>query len=179
MVDAAWVLLVTGSTRTASTTTAVLRTAADVAPPGVRTVLHDELAALPAFNPDDDRDPLPDAVARLRDRIHDADAVLFCVPEYAGALPGSFKNLLDWTVGDAERGSMNGKPVAWVNASVRGAELAHASLATVLGYLGAPVVEAACVHLPVGQDHVGPDGLLADDDRRETIRGVLVALAQP
>lgn len=25
---------------------------------------------------------------------------MFCTPEYAGALPGSFTNLLDWTVGD-------------------------------------------------------------------------------
>jgi NAD(P)H-dependent FMN reductase len=40
--------------------------------------------------------------------------VLFCTPEYAGALPGSFENLLDWTVGGGE---MYRKPVAWINAS--------------------------------------------------------------
>ncbi|WP_306796085.1 NAD(P)H-dependent oxidoreductase [Nocardia sp. XZ_19_369] len=28
-------------------------------------------------------------------------SVLFCTPEYAGTLPGSLKNLLDWTVGRA------------------------------------------------------------------------------
>ena len=54
--------------------------------------------------------------------------MLFSTPEYAGALPGSFKNLLDWTVGDDQPGSMNGKPVAWVNVSPRGAEHAHESL---------------------------------------------------
>lgn len=182
MVDAegpgAQILLVSGSTRSASTNVAVLRTAAAVAPSGVRTVRFEGLADLPAFNPDDDRDPLPAPVARLRGEIHDADAVLFCVPEYAGALPGAFKNLLDWTVGDDEPGSMNGKPVAWINASVREAALAHASLATVLDYLAAPVVEAACVHLPVGAGDLGPDGLIAADDPRETIRGVLVALSR-
>lgn len=170
------VLLVSGSARAASSNTAVLRTAAAVAPAGVVGVLYDELAGLPAFDPDADRDPLPAAVARLRAQVHDADAVLFCTPEYAGALPGSFKNLLDWTVGDAEPGSMDGKPVAWINASVRSAADAHASLATVLRYLGTRIVDEACVHLPISREALDADGLVAGDDRRSTIRGVLVAL---
>ena len=81
----------------------------------------------------------------MRAQIRNVDAVLFSTPEYAGALPGSFKNLLDWAVGDDHPGSMNGKPVAYVNVSPRGAALAHASLRSVLGYLGAVIVEAACV----------------------------------
>ena len=40
--------------------------------------------------------------------------MLFSTPEYAGALPGSFKNLLDWTVGGGET---YGMPVGWVNVS--------------------------------------------------------------
>jgi chromate reductase, NAD(P)H dehydrogenase (quinone) len=174
--SAARVLLVPGSTRARSTNAAVLRTAAAVAPAGVQTVLYEETAQLPAFNPDDDREPLPAPVARLRGAVHDADALLFCVPEYAGALPGAFKNVLDWTVGDAEPRSMDGKPVAWINASLRGAANAHASLAVVLGYVGATVVEAACRHLPVGADALGDDGLLAADEDRAAIREVLVAL---
>ena len=93
------ILLISGSTRGASTNTALLRTACDVSPRGVEPELYDGLTGLPHFNPDDDADPLPPAVADLRARIAAADAVLFCTPEYAGALPGSFKNLLDWTVG--------------------------------------------------------------------------------
>ena len=77
-------LLISGSTRAASTNTAMLRTVAALAPPDLTTELHTALAALPAFNPDDDHDPLPEPVARLRDKIHDADALLFCTPEYAG-----------------------------------------------------------------------------------------------
>jgi NAD(P)H-dependent FMN reductase len=42
-----------------------------------------------------DTDP---AVVELRAAIAASDAVLFSTPEYAGALPGSFKDLLDWTV---------------------------------------------------------------------------------
>ena len=60
-------LLIGGSTRAGSTTTAVLRTARELA--GGDAVLHEELAALPAFDPDDDRDPLPPAVERLRSGV--------------------------------------------------------------------------------------------------------------
>jgi NAD(P)H-dependent FMN reductase len=42
----------------------------------------------------------------LRDDIRASDGLLFSTPEYAGGLPGAFKNLLDWTVGDGRPGSM-------------------------------------------------------------------------
>lgn len=84
-----------------------------------------------------------------------ADAVLFCTPEYAGTLPGSFKNLLDWTVGSGE---LYGKPVAWINVANAGrGEGAQATLVTVLGYVGAVIIEPACTHLAVGHHAVGPD----------------------
>ena len=171
------ILLVSGSTRGGSTNTALLRTAAAAAPAGIEAVLYAGMTDLPHFNPDDDADPLPAAVADLRAQIDAAAAVLFCTPEYAGALPGTFKNLLDWTVGGFE---MYRKPVAWVNASgspTRAAD-AHASLETVLGYIHADVVAAACAHIPVARDRVGADGMVADADVRGRIGEVLTALAR-
>ena len=73
---------------------------------------------------------------------------MFSTPEYAGALPGAFKNLLDWLIGDDEPCSIYNKPVAWINASSRGAVVAHESLHAVLGYAHADIVEAACTHSP-------------------------------
>src|SRR5882724_638043 len=106
------ILLISGSTRGASANTAALRTLQSVAPASVTAELYDGLAGLPAFNPDDDGADVPQPVAALRADIATADAVVVCTPEYAGTLPGSFKNLLDWTVGGGE---LNGKPVAWLN----------------------------------------------------------------
>src|SRR5919204_5510779 len=105
------ILLISGSTRAASTNTAALRTAAQVCPDGVTTVSYDGLADLPAFIPDADSERPHPAVAVLRAALADADGVLVCTPEYAGTLPGSLKNLLDWTVGTGE---LNEKPVAWL-----------------------------------------------------------------
>lgn len=168
------ILLITGSTRSGSTNTAALRTAREVAPDDVATVLYEGLAGLPAFNPDDDHDRLDPVVADLRNKISAADAVLVCTPEYAGALPGSFKNLLDWTVGGSE---MYGKPTAWINVAAEGrGTLAHASLATVLGYLNAAVIEPACQQIPVGRETLGPHGTVASADVRARIASVLTII---
>jgi chromate reductase len=154
------VLLVSGSTRSGSANTAALVTAAALAPGGVTTVLYRGLDILPAFNPDHDGDRVPEPVAELRREIEGADAVLFCTPEYAGTLPGSFKNLLDWTVGGGE---LYEKPVAWVNvAAANRGRGASETLASVLGYVGAVVIESACRHIPVDRSAIGPDGMVAD-----------------
>jgi chromate reductase, NAD(P)H dehydrogenase (quinone) len=168
------VLLVSGSTRAGSTNTAALLTVAALAPECVTTDLYDGLAALPAFNPDDDGDRRPEIVAELKSRIAAADAVLFCTPEYAGNLPGSLKNLLDWTVGGGE---LYGKPTAWINvaAANRGGG-ADAALASVLGYVGADIIEPACRHLPIDRAALGPDGLVRDPQFRAGIAEVWEAV---
>jgi chromate reductase len=167
------VLGVTGSTRGGSGNTAALRTARLVAPSGVAVDLYEGLADLPAFSPDA-TGPNP-AVDRLRAELASADAVLFCTPEYAGSMPGSLKNLLDWTVGTAD---LYEKPVAWFTVAAEGRGLgAEAQLATVLGYVGASVVEAACVRVPVARDSIGLDGTVADETVRDRFAEALAALA--
>jgi chromate reductase, NAD(P)H dehydrogenase (quinone) len=166
-------LLVGGSLRAASTNSAALRTVHTLVP---GATLYGGLAGLPAMNPDDDADPPPAPVAALRAAVHEADAILFCTPEYAGALPGSFKNLLDWCIGDADPRSIYRKPVAWLNVSPRGAEGAHAELRAVLGYAHAAVVAAACADVPVTSAMIGPDGLVADPDAREAIAAAVASL---
>ncbi|HEV7806049.1 MAG TPA: NADPH-dependent FMN reductase, partial [Solirubrobacteraceae bacterium] len=174
------ILLVSGSLRERSTNSALLRTARSVAAANVEAVIYEGLGTLPHFNPDDDPEggPVHTAVGDLRAQIAAADALLFCTPEYAGALPGSFKNLLDWTVGGGET---YGMPVGWVNvsgpASPTGAAGAHGSLRAVLTYTGTDIVEAACVRLPVARGAVGPDGEIDDEGVRDAAARVLATLA--
>jgi len=173
-------LFVSGSLRDGSTNTAVLRTARAVAPAGVATVIYAGMASLPHFNPDDDREgePVHPAVGDLRRQIDAADALLLCTPEYAGALPGALKNVLEWTVGNA--GTYR-KAVAWINASSRaavgGAADAHESLRKVLGYVGASIVDEACASIPVPRAAIEPDGTIADVAIRQQIAQTLSLLA--
>lgn len=161
-IDHVKTLLISGSTRAASTNTAALASIVASAPPTSSTTLYSGLSHLPAFNPDDDHDPLPGQVHALRQHIRDADVVLFCTPEYAGTLPGSFKNLLDWTVGGTE---MTDKPAAWINVAAPGrGQGAVNTLETVLGYVGAQVLRDACLTVPVGRADVGDDGAMRNQE---------------
>ena len=171
-------LLVSGSLRQGSTNTALLRTAEVVAPPEIAAELYSGMGELPHFNPDLDQPPLDPAVADLRTTIHAADAILFSTPEYAGGLPGSFKNLLDWTIGDDDARSIYRKPVAWVNTSAAptGAADAHASLRKILAYAHASLIEEACAAIPVTR-HAVHDGLLVDPSIRSSIVRALRVLA--
>jgi NAD(P)H-dependent FMN reductase len=169
-------LLVCGSLRRASANSAALRTAAAIAPDGVDCRVYEGLAGLPHFNPDDDAESPPTAAGDLREQIRRSDALLLSTPEYAGDLPGSFKNLLDWTIGDSQAGSIYGKPVAWINTSTRGAVHTHDALRRVLGFAHASIVDAACIETPITPAMVGDDGLIADDGVRKEIARALDAL---
>jgi chromate reductase len=180
MTAAPVILLISGSTRSHASNTAALRTVAATAPEEVSTVLYERLADLPAFNPDLDPpgDPsaLPPIVAELRAQLATAGGVMFCTPEYAGALPGSFKNLLDWTVGGGE---MDRKPVAWIDISGEGrGQHAHASLATVLEYLGTSIVEPACARIPLSREAIGPDGTIVPGPLRELLAAAVRSFAE-
>jgi chromate reductase, NAD(P)H dehydrogenase (quinone) len=174
-------LLISGSARDGSTNVAVLRTAAAVAGDDVDAVLFGGIGELPLFNPDDDREgvPIDPRVAAMRTAVAAADALLLCTPEYAGALPAALKNLLEWTIGDA--GTYR-TPVAWINAAgpaaPSGAADAHESLAKVLRYAGAEIVDGACVRVPVTRDMIGTDGLISDDAARTAIAAAVAALVE-
>ena len=93
------------------------------------------------------------------------------------ARPRVFKNVLDWMIGDDEPRSIAGKPVAWINASVRDATDAHESLRKVLGYASVEIVEAACVDIPVATALVDAEGVIEDDAVRAGIAATLAELA--
>jgi chromate reductase len=171
--DSCTILLIGGSLRAGSVNGAVLKTARAMAAPPFALKLYERMADLPHFNPDDDRDPLPQAVLDLRAQLTACDAVLFSTPEYAGALPGSFKNLLDWTVG----GGIQQRSVGWINASMGGAQGTYEQLRTVLTYTDTDIVAGACAAIPVPRSAIGGDGLIADHAIRNGIADVLTALA--
>jgi NAD(P)H-dependent FMN reductase len=167
-------LLISGSLREGSSNAAALNTALTLLPDFVSARSFERMGELPHFNPDLELAHVPEPVAALRQQLAAADAVLFSTPEYAGALPGSFKNLLDWTVGEG----LYGKPVGYLNVSPHagGAERTYEMLRVVLGYVNADVVEAACVRAPVRRDAVTKDHSVTDPNTREQIRAAVQAL---
>ena len=100
---------ISGSLKHSSANSALVRALAASAPDHVE--VWDELGELPHFTPDEDGGP---PVASLRAAITRADALVIATPEYAGGMPGSLKNALDWLVGTGE---LSDKPVAVMSAA--------------------------------------------------------------
>jgi len=168
--------MIIGSVRQGSVNSAVINAAASLLPDGFTATVDGRLGALPHFNPDLDQDPLPPEIVELRRLIDESSALLFSTPEYAGAMPGALKNLLEWTVGGVET---THKPIGWINPSsmpMRAANT-YVSLKTVLEYTDATVVDEACIDHPVSRSLIYDNGLIIDPDARKAIRRGVVALS--
>lgn len=96
------ILAVSGSLQAKSWNRTLLASAAARRPQGVDMILFDGLQDLPHFNPDIERDGVPESVARWRRALADSDAVLIASPEYGFSLPGVLKNAIDWVIGSGE-----------------------------------------------------------------------------
>lgn len=135
-----------GSLRSKSTNTALLREIAARAPDGVSVALF-PLCGLPLFNPDLEAD-LPHAATQFRAVISASDALILASPEYAHGISGVLKNALDWLVGCV---GFAGKPVLVLNAAPR-ASHACAALREILATMSAQIVDelpglATAIHL--------------------------------
>ena len=96
------ILAISGSLRTGSSNTMLLRAAVALAPQAFEVSVYDGLATLPHFNPDQDNEAAPPPVVDFRSQLHASDGVLISSPEYAHGVPGVLKNALDWVVASGE-----------------------------------------------------------------------------
>jgi chromate reductase len=171
------VLAISGSLRSDSNNTALLRALREEAPDGVDVELWNGLREIPPYDADDDVVPGPPAVEAFRAVVREADAVFFATPEYNSSIPGALKNALDWASRPLATNAFRNKPVAVIGSSAGafGGVWAAAELRKVLGAMGARVTE---VELAVGHAHekLGDDGRLADDDLRDALREALQTL---
>lgn len=172
------ILGISGSLRRGSHNTNLLRAAAELLPPGVDLEVFDGLRDVPPYDADRDLEPGDPAVARLRQAIASADAVLIATPEYNGSIPGVLKNALDWASRPFPDSVLRGKPVAVVGASTGlfGAVWAQAETRKVLGIIGADVIEH---ELPVGQAETAfaEDGELVEAEQQQLLADLVRVLA--
>lgn len=170
--DIVRILALSGSQRSASWSSALLRAARSLAPRDSVVEIHDGHKAWPLFDPDREAE-MPAPVLALRALVGAADALLIASPEYAHGVTGTIKNTLDWLVSHP---GFAGKPVAVFNPSLR-AEHADAALKETLRTMGADLVDAASVRVPVIGAAIEPDAIAAAPALRAAIEGALGALA--
>jgi NAD(P)H-dependent FMN reductase len=157
------ILGISGSLRSASSNTALLRACAAIAPANVQFTVYEGLDKLPFFSPELDTEgstPI-DTVLSFRNQVRAADAVVFSTPEYAFGVPGVLKNALDWLVSSGE---FIHKPTGVISASplVTGGDKAHASLVQTLSVMTANIQEAYKLIIPLVRTKMDAQGNVTD-----------------
>jgi chromate reductase, NAD(P)H dehydrogenase (quinone) len=165
---------VSGSLRGGSANTALLRTAAELAPDDVEVVVH-PLRGLPFYDADLERaHGFPAPVQDLRTAMAQAEGLLLATPEYNWSITAVLKNAIDW----ASRGPdspLDRKPAALMSAAGRsGGSRAQRHLRDILGHNQVDVLDTA-VQIPLGQQHVA-DGRLVTGEHRDAVAALVVEL---
>ena len=163
------IVAISGSLRTSSSTSAVLRLAAEVAPADVEVAFYEGIGDLPHFTPDLDGDEPPPPVQALRATLRGADALLICTTEYAHGMPGSLKNMLDWLVSGPELVGKRGAALS-ASPSADGGRYAQAWLVQTLEVMSTNVV--ATLTVPFVKNRLATN----DEKLREELRDVLYRL---
>ena len=162
---------ISGSLRSESHNTALLRAAGELLAPPARLELLAGVGDVPAYNEDDDTATPSPQVAALRRAIASADALLIATPEYNASIPGALKNALDWASRPFPANVLRDKPVAVAGASTGmfGAVWAQAELRKVLRTAGARVLD---------QELAVPHAGSAGDDVDERLAGLIGELLE-
>jgi len=172
------ILGIAGSLRQGSYNRAALRAAEQLVPEGARLDIFD-LAGIPPFNQDDERNP-PARVVELKRSIRAADAVLLVTPEYNYSIPGVLKNAIDWASRPYGDNSWDGKPVAVMGASVGSLGTARAQyhLRQLVVGLNMHAVNRPEVLISNAAERFDEHGNLKDENTRKHIRNLIETLVE-
>jgi NAD(P)H-dependent FMN reductase len=172
---------ISGSLRSGSFNTSLLRAAVGLAGEGVRleaATLH----GVPLYDGDVERaHGTPDAVRALKERMLASDGVLLVTPEYNNGVPGVFKNAIDWlsrpTPGMPD--VFKGRPVAVIGASPGGfgTILSQSHWLPVLKALGTRQWSGGRLLVSRAGTAFAADGQLQDDAVRRQLAEFLAGFA--
>lgn len=168
------ILAISGSIRVQSTNLHILKAIAEMTSADWDVQIYNNLANLPHFNPDLDKDNLPEIVAQFRELVNDADGVLFCTPEYVFSLPGALKNALEWAVSTTV---FSDKPVAVITASASG-EKAHESLLLILKTIQTIIADEATLLIQGAKGKVNAEGKITDKITLENIKKLISSFSE-
>lgn len=165
---------ISGSLRAASYNTAALRAAGELAPNSLDIDIV-TLNDVPLFDQDVEANGWPPRVQELRDRVGNADAVIFASPEYNYSITGVLKNAIDWLSRPEGAAPLNGKPAAILGAtpSFVGTARGQAHLRQVVFYNAMPLLPTAEVLIARAGERFDGEGRLVDEKTREVLKDML------
>ncbi|QPF73943.1 NAD(P)H-dependent oxidoreductase [Roseateles sp. DAIF2] len=148
-----------------------------LAPPSLLLEIA-EIGELPLYNQDDDANP-PAASVAFKQRIKDADAVLFVTPEYNRSVPGVLKNAIDIASRPYGQSAWDGKPGAIVSLSpgAIGAFGANHHLRQSLVFLNVPLLQQPEAYVGGAGELFDANGAIAKPESKAFLEKFINAFA--
>jgi chromate reductase len=173
MADQISILAIAGSLRKDSYNKGALRAAQALCPEGAKIEIYD-IAGLPLFNQDEERNPTA-KVSEFKQKIRAADAILLATPEYNYGVPGVMKNALDLASRPYGDNAWSGKPVALMSAavSVAGGIRAQYHVRQSFVFLNMEAVVQPEVAIGSAPQRFDDKGNLTDETSKKMIRQLL------
>jgi len=161
----------TGSLRTESFTTKLVKAFRDRAPDGVLVSIVD-IGELPLLNEDLEKN-LPQPVRNLHESIDRADAILLATPEYNRSVSGVLKNAIDHASRPYGQSAWKGKPAGMIGASIGapGTSMAQQHLRNILAYLDVPTLGQPEAFIHVKDGFFDPGGDIANSETKRFLQG--------
>jgi chromate reductase, NAD(P)H dehydrogenase (quinone) len=165
-----------GSLRKGSFNKALLRVALELVPDDAEIETFD-LEGIPPFNQDLENNP-PERVREFKAGIRAADALLIVTPEYNYSIPGVLKNAIDCASRPYVENPFDGKPVAFMGASVGmlGTGRAQYHLRQCCVFLNMHPLNQPEVMVPYVEGKIDHAGRITDETARVKVRALLEAL---
>jgi len=163
-----------GTLRKGSYSKALLFEAQKLAPEGTVIEITD-IGNFPLYNPDIE---MPVVVQDFKNKIKQADAILFSTAEYNYSLPGSLKNAIDWGSRPYGDNSWEEKPVAIMSESIGmlGGARAQYHLRQMMICINMVPLNRPEVIVSSVKDKFDEQGNLTDEHTKEKIKELLIAL---
>jgi NAD(P)H-dependent FMN reductase len=164
-----------GSTRSASFHTRIVKAMAALAPSDVRIAMFD-LSDVPFYNQDLEGDALPESVQALRAAVVEADGLIFAAPEYNGSYSALTKNTIDWLSRPMGQGVLKDKKVAVVSVTPGpgGGKRVTEQIVALLGFFGNTVVST--VNAPtVHEKFDATSDVVTDEELENQLRQALAS----
>jgi chromate reductase, NAD(P)H dehydrogenase (quinone) len=164
---------ISGSLRSHSTNTAILKTLATrLGNQSAMSLLS--LNDIPLYNGDLETKTMPQSVVALKEAISQADGLIICSPEYNYGTSGVLKNALDWASRPGFNSPLKNKPVLIMTSSpgVLGGVRAQSQLRETLSATLSRVICGPQIVIP-GVNQKIQDGKFSDES---TIEFMLAAV---
>jgi chromate reductase len=144
-----------------------------VAPPAL-SMFEIPFKDLPLYSYDYDAD-FPPVAREFKDKIAQADALLFVTPEYNRSIPGGLKNAIDWASRPWGTNSFARKPSAVIGTSpgAIGTAIAQQSLRGVLCFCNSPLMNAVEAYIQFTPGLITETGEVTNDKTAEFLRNYM------